>query len=236
MAYRTYAITFRPTDGITDEQIDALDRWMQKTCDYYTAITEKTGRERHLHAALFLNKATTRSNLHNRIFAIKGIDGTLTSVEKSVFRRGTKIMYNCDFMEGYMAKGDDTVVIAAQLPEDDPSVVDAYFPEKDDDRMKRKFEGSVWFVNMEKAYYADEGKHWFTRKSRFGEKAIAAFIHHRMYVSREIEVIVDSRRLAQYTKSLVQFIQAQDERPSTAGSSMHDMLQAMSDQIHKRQK
>jgi hypothetical protein len=211
MAYRTYAITFRPTDGITDEQIDVLDRWMQKACDYYAAITEKTGKERHLHAALFLTKSTTRSNLHNRIFAIKGIDGTLTSVEKSVFRRGTKIMYNSDFMEGYMTKGDDTAVISMQIPDDDRSVLDAYFPEKDDDRMKRKFEGSVWFLNMEKAYYADEGKHWFTNPMNFGETAMAAFIHHRMYVSREIEVIADSRRLAQYTKALVHFVQKLDQ-------------------------
>lgn len=210
MAYRTYAITFRPSFGITDEQVDALDSWIHKVCDYYAVITEKRGIERHLHASLYLEKATSRSNLHNRILSIKGIDGTLTAVETSVFRKGTKIMYNDDFATGYMAKGDDTVEISTRMP-DDLEILQAYYPEPDDDRAKRKFEGSVWFVNMEKAYYADEGNHWFTQPVNFGEAAMSAFMHHCMYITRQIEVIPDPRRFAQYSKCLMHFIQKLDQ-------------------------
>ena len=54
-------------------------------------------------------------------------------------------MYNDDIVNEYLAKGDD--------------ILQAYYPEKDDKRAQRKFEGSIWYVNMEKHWkrLADEG-------------------------------------------------------------------------------
>ena len=67
------AITIRPREGITDEQICRVDDWIHKAADFHHAITEKSGKERHLHAALFLKANTTRSNLNNRVLSIKGM-------------------------------------------------------------------------------------------------------------------------------------------------------------------
>lgn len=230
MAYRTFAITLRPTDGITDEQIDAIDGWLQKVCHYHACITEKTGTARHLHAALYLSKTCTRSNLHNRILAIKGIDGTLSAIEKSVFRKGTKIMYNDDFAQSYLAKGDDTVEVSTNLPED-LEVLQEYYPEPDDDRAKKKFEGSKWYVDQERAWLADERAHWFTR--RVDDDAVKAFLHHRMFVSREMEVIDDPRRLSQKVKGLVNFLRRTDlPAPRIHGVTDPDeYLRRLSDQV-----
>lgn len=221
MSYRSWAITFRPSDGVTDEHIDALDRWMNKVCQYHFAVTEKTGTARHVHAALFLEKSTTKSNLNHRILSIKGIEGTLTSVEQSVFRNGTKIMYNDDWINNYLdsandfaLKDDDSVLISRKMP-DNIEVFQAYYPEKDDERAKRKFEGSPWYLKMEKAYYADEENHWFTKRMYLGSHGVecmAALMHHHMYVTRTIEVIADKRRFQQHAEALYHFICKEDVR------------------------
>ena len=66
MSYQAYAVTIRPREGITDEQICHVDDWIHKVCDYYHVITEKCDKERHLHAALFLKSCTTRASCSRR--------------------------------------------------------------------------------------------------------------------------------------------------------------------------
>ena len=161
-----------------------------------------------MHASLFLTTATTRSNLINRIFAIKGLK--LTAAESKVLRNGVKIQYDSNFMENYMLTHDEPRVAIDTLPED-KSLLDAYYPDKDDEQAKRKFKGSPWFLSMEKAYIEDNAQHWFTKPMNLNVKAMEAFIHHRMYVSREIQVIVDPKRVTNYATCLVHFIQKQDK-------------------------
>ena len=110
MAYCSYAITVRPYGGISDERIGHLEAWIMKTCQYYHIITEKTGEARHLHAAMYLKKAVTRSNFINCLLAVKGLN--LEPVERKVQREGVKIMYNNDWMSKYLFKDDDTEIIS----------------------------------------------------------------------------------------------------------------------------
>ena len=232
MSYRSWAITIRPSGGVSDIQIDSAVRWLQKA-DYTYAVLHKHGKDRHIHASLFLSSCTSKSNLLNRIFAIKGLN--LSTVEKKVMRDGVKIQYDSNFMENYMLTHDEPRVVIDTLPED-KSLLDAYYPEKDDEQAKRKFKGSPWFVSMEKAYVEDDGNHWFTKPTNLNATAMEAFIHHRMYISREIQVIVDPKRVKNYAQCLVHFLQKKDlrQRFGTTYSSMDHMLQAMSDAIHKK--
>lgn len=111
---KSYALTVRPLDGITDAQISKLSKWIRKNCDYYHLVTEKTMAERHVHAALFLKSEKSRSNVLQMIMQqFKD----LSTTEKSVLRRGLKIMYNGDFIKNYLDKDDDTVVVMSSLPE-----------------------------------------------------------------------------------------------------------------------
>ena len=84
--YNTWAITIRPTNSITNEQIEGVTTWITKICDYYHIITEKDGYERHLHAALFLKKDDHRSNINNRILSVPCLKDTLTGNEQAVNR------------------------------------------------------------------------------------------------------------------------------------------------------
>ena len=105
--YNTWAITIRPTNGITNEQIECVTNWIVKTCDYYHIVTEKDGWERHLHAALFLKRDDHKSNLNNRILSIPCLKDTLTGAEQVVVRKGTKIMYDWNWINKYMNLGPE---------------------------------------------------------------------------------------------------------------------------------
>lgn len=216
MSYRSWAITIRPSSGISDSQLASVIAWLQKG-DYAYGVLHKDKKERHLHASLFLATSTSRSNLITRILSIKGLD--LSESERRVQRNrdAVKIQYDSNFMENYMLTHDDPRVVIDTLPED-KSLLEAYYPEKDDEQAKRKFKGSPWFLSMEKAWYEDNGQHWFTKPENLNVKGMEAFIHHRMYVSREIQVIVDSKRRTAYATALVDFIKKIDHmqyRPRT---------------------
>lgn len=211
MSYQSYAVTIRPREGVTDEHIDKFCDWVIKVCDYYYVITEKTDKERHIHAGLFLRSCTTRSNLNNRILAIKGFDFDLT--EKKILRQGTRIMYNSDFIMQYCQKEGDmydrSVQIIDNVSHMPETVMEAYFPEKEDKRMSKEFNGSTWYVKMEQHWkdYEAEGKHcvkWID------EEHVRSFLHQLMYIDRKIEVIDDPRRLAGKVKSLVKFLEQEE--------------------------
>lgn len=203
MAYQAFGVTIRPLDGITDEQICHVDDWIHKTCHYYHVITEKSGKERHLHAALFLKSCTTRSNLNNRMLSIKRMD--LDHTEKKVLRSGTRIMYNHDFWSNYLDKGDETVEISSNIP-DDLDILEAFYPEQGDKRMVKQFKGSTWYVRMEQLWQESD----FVINDIKDEEHVRAFLHKMMFVDRKIEVIDDPRRLAGKVKALVKFLIAEE--------------------------
>lgn len=201
MAYCSYALTVRPNGGISDERIGAIEAWIMKTCEYYHIITEKTGTARHLHAALYLKKAVTRSNFINCLFAVK--DFNLTPVEKKIQRAGVCIQYNHDWLNNYLYKQDNTEIISSTITADDLPMLEAFYPEKDDQRLKKTFKGSLWYVNMEKLWNESD----FEIKD---EEHVRAFVHNMMFVHRKIEVIDDARRLTGKIKSLTKFLLAEE--------------------------
>lgn len=121
--FKTYAITIRPRSGISDQQIQKFSKWVKRNCEYYYVITEKTEDERHVHSALFLKTPKKRSNVSQCIVQLfKDLDPE----EKSVLQKGIKILYSNSFIESYMDKGDDTVVIERNLPE--VSHLECFYP------------------------------------------------------------------------------------------------------------
>lgn len=125
MSFTTFAITIRPLNGVTDQQIDSFSKFVKKHCTYYYIITEKTNDERHIHSALFFKIPKTRSNVCTYLVRLFK---DLSAPEKAVLQQGVKILYSNDFIEKYMNKGDDTIVIERNLPE--VSSLEAFYPPK----------------------------------------------------------------------------------------------------------
>jgi len=195
--YKTYAVTIRPKDGVTDEHVEKTMKWCRKHCRYYHVVTEKTGSQRHIHAALFLNKEKKKNDV---CIMMVGLFKGLTPEEKTVLRRGVKIMYNWDFIDSYLDKDDDTEVIASSLPED--RHIESFFPPK-------PVSLSVARTKKCSVYYHELETLWFKYQSTtFEVSTVTArdFLFKMMYSERCIPVIRDDKQIIQTARHLVRWI------------------------------
>jgi len=122
--FSTFSITIRPRKGVTTNDIDRVGKYIRKIGEYYKIVTEKEGGACHLHIALLTKTPKSRTWMTvsiNRLFP------QLDRDEKSVLNKGIKIWYSDDWLK-YLAKGDNTVVIADNLPE--AGYLEKYYPPK----------------------------------------------------------------------------------------------------------
>ena len=189
--YQTFGFTLRPTDGVTDEQIDRFLKWGKKLPGLF-AITHKSGKERHLHTAFILDKPWYKSNLQLTFLRMYP---ELTDNEKVVLRKGVKLWYNWEFVDRYLTREEEEQeVIFNNLDGQEPP-----FPPPDDTSSKRP-------VNP---WYDDREKEW---KELYGEELpidwddVASFLNKRMYADREIQVIADPRLFANKVHSLYNWL------------------------------
>lgn len=195
MKFSTFAITFRPRDGITDDQVTLLQEWIRKRSLYYHVVTEKTGSERHLHAGIVLRTPITRSNVSmmlSRLFS------SLSSQEKHVFLNGIKVMYNRSFIESYLSKDDDTTVVISSLPE--AAKLDSYFPPKPDLSSKVK-KCSHYYHELESLYHQHSDP-----ATDINTPNIRNFLFKMMYSDRLIPVIRDDKTIIQTARHLVRWL------------------------------
>lgn len=104
--FRSFCITIRPRDGITDETIDAVKKWLPK-CDYGFAVLEKDGVERHLHAQLWFEKERARGDINKQVQRI--CERTIKdwdNAQLKVLRSGTRIAYS-DWYNDYLAENEN---------------------------------------------------------------------------------------------------------------------------------
>ncbi len=120
--YRAFAFTVRQKAGTKPETIEAFKNFIQKK-DGGFAVIEGEGDTLHLHAGVFIENETSKSNFNlqlQRIYEkVKEDDDSV-----KVLRGGTRIMYDMNFFNEYLQKEDEPRVIYESIPEE----VDKYFP------------------------------------------------------------------------------------------------------------
>jgi len=193
---KSYAVTFRPLDGVTDDQVSKFSKWVRKACAFYHVVTEKTMAERHVHAGLFLKTECTRSNIVQRMMQLFP---DLSAQEKRVFRSGIKIMYNKDFIKTYLDKDDDTEVIVSSLPE--AGHMESYFPPKPQAPESRDKKCSIYYHELERLWYAHTPVAYeiHTLNAR-------NFLFNVMYNLRVLPVIRDDKQIVQTARHLVRWL------------------------------
>lgn len=192
---KAFALTLRPKDGVTDEHVNTMVTWIRKKCEYYYVITEKTGWQRHVHAGIFMKKECTRSNV---VTMVMRLYPEMDPSEKTVFRNGIKIMYNPDFIRNYMEKGDDTEVIARNLPE---KHLESYFPEKPKPKEEKAKRVSLMYHELERLWYERNDA-----ASAANTKVVRDFLWKLMYDERIWPMIEDDKRKIQVAKNLTRWI------------------------------
>lgn len=196
-SYRSYSVTLRPLDGVTDAQVTSITKWIRKVSVYYHVITEKTGSERHVHAGFILKEARPRSNVLQRLMQLFK---DLSASEKSVFRSGLRIMYNWDFIDSYLSKDDDTVVIASCLPEE--RHIEGYFPPKADvSSASKKRKCSLYYHELEELWFQ-----YNTPGCSVDTPSCRDFLFRMMYAERCLPVIRDDRQIIQVARHLCRWL------------------------------
>lgn len=126
--YRAFAFTVRQKAGTKVETIEAFKSFIQKK-DGGFAVLEGEGDTLHLHAGVFIENETSKSNFNlqlQRIYEkVKEDDDSV-----KVLRGGTRIMYDMNFFNEYLQKEDEPRVIYECIPEE----VDKYFPPEEEQR------------------------------------------------------------------------------------------------------
>jgi len=194
--FKTFALTIRPRDGVTDKHVETAVAWVRTRSDYYHIVTEKDGSARHIHAGIVLKKEVSKSNLGT---LLKRLFSDLASDEQKVLLKGVKVMYNEDFIRKYLAKDDNTVVVASNLPE--VGHLESYFPPKpiqSDGRTKRC---SIYYLELEKLWYEHARP-----EEEVNTVNARNFLFKMMYSKRLISVIRDDRMIIQTARHLVRFI------------------------------
>lgn len=196
MKFRSYALTFRPFDGVTDKQISMLDKWCRKKTLYHKLITEKEGSSRHCHAAVFLEQEESRSNL---VVKMTRLFPDLSTQEKRVWRQGVKVMYNEDFLGNYMDKEDDTVIISENLPE--AGRLESFYPPKPDLSVVKKSKCSHYYHELEALW-----NKYVPLATDINTVTVRDFLFNMMYNERCLNVIRDDKSIVQVARHLVRWL------------------------------
>lgn len=196
--FRTFALTLRPRNGVTDSQVETLTEWIRKRSEYYHVVTEKQGSARHVHAGIYLKKGVSRSNLvviYQRLLKSFGLDYD----ERAVAIKGVHIMYNNDFVSSYLNKGDNTVVIATSLPE--VGRLESWYPPKPAPKATSVERHSRYYYELEALWYKYTAPEFEvnTRNAR-------DFLFSMMYAERTIAVIKDDRQIIQVARHLCRWL------------------------------
>ena len=129
--FRAFAFTVRQKSGNTAETNKVFVEFIKKKNGGF-AVLEKEGTELHMHAGVFLENPTSKSNLNLQLQRIyEKVRRDEDSIK--VLRGGTRIMYNLDFWESYCQKENNPRVLFECIP----SEVDEYFPSEDEQNAAR---------------------------------------------------------------------------------------------------
>lgn len=195
--FKTFAFTLNPRNGVTDKQIEKIEKYSRAQCEYYHVITEKKGDQRHVHAAWVLKVPQTRSYVSvymSRMFK------DLEPDEKKVMLQGLKVMYNEDFIRNYMDKDDDTVVVCSCLPE--AGYLESYFPPKKEaeSRKTRQLAFHQMMIDLEKLWHEHVPPH--LEKNTVNARD---FLYDMQYSKRLIG-LMDDKKCNQVSRWLVRWM------------------------------
>lgn len=202
--FKTFALTFRPRNGVEPFQLPLISDWIKKRSEYYHVITESEGPSLHVHAALYLKVAVRKSDFATvwiRVCKKLGLDPE----ELSVQRKGIKILYNNDFVDKYLTKDDLADVICSNLPES--HFLESWYPPKPvDPVVSRARKCSTFYWNLESLWY----KH-SRPELEINRENCEHFLFNMMYNERCINVMRDDKTIRQTARHLSRWLNKTSE-------------------------
>lgn len=188
--FRSFAITIRPRDGVTDKTVSAYLKWFGNL-DYAFVCTEKDGVERHIHAQIWTVNAKAKGDITKQVERIcERTVGDWDQLQKKVLRSGIKIAYSdwyLDYLKENELKDSSCNILYERLPENTYS----YYPTEEEQEQVRTTATAVdpRFTDLE--FKCNE---FFTlRGISLSPKNVASFLADAMFNSRTIKVMMHQR-------------------------------------------
>lgn len=215
--FRSYCITIRPRDGISDETVSQCKKWLAK-CDYASAVLEKEHESRHLHAQIWTNTPKARGDICKAVQRI--CERTVKdwdNAQLKVLRSGVKIAYS-DWYLDYLEENDDKEppnVIYSSVPE----LTMEYYPTEEEQENVQAIRTAVdpKFANLEIQCLAYLGEKEIT------ERSVAAFLCDAMFVKRTMKCVIQHRDRLALAKTLYAYM--------TKSTNIYMFLEKCKDQI-----
>ena len=188
MSYRSYCITVRPREGITDKTSNEIIKWLNK-CEYSFAVLEMEEESRHLHAQIWLDKPRARGDICKQIQRVceRTIDDW-DHPQLKVLRQGVKIGYS-DWYLDYLAENelkDTPPNIRLNNP---PQKAMDFYPSEEEQASIQSLKTAVdpRFARLEIDYLEWLGERSITHNT------VCQYLADAMFVRRTIKVILQQR-------------------------------------------
>lgn len=189
--YHVFAITHRPKDGVTQNDIVVFENYLRRRGQYYKLITEKEGHERHIHCVVCFDPSVFKANVVRDVLKLYP---ELSEEERIVLRQGVKVVYDSNWLS-YLDKGDSTVLISENLPD---GCLDSFYPEESSNKTRKNLS---YYSRLEKLWYENEGNDKHPTASNCRD-----FLFDMMYCKRMIDVIRDDKSIIQVSRHLSRYL------------------------------
>lgn len=201
--YRSFAITVRPRDGISDTTIAAYLKWFKKL-DYSFVCLEKEGVERHLHAQIWSDIPKAKGDIVKQVERI--CERTINDwdqAQKKVLRQGIKITYS-DWYLDYLKENELKEIVCNTIYEQTPENTFSYYPTEEEQEKVMTTANAVdpRFTDLE--YKCNE--FLALRGVALSHKTVALFLCDAMFSSRSIKVLIHQRDRTALATALYAFM------------------------------
>lgn len=201
--FRSFCITCRPRDGISDSTIEGILKWLRRHPQYACAVLEKTAEERHLHAQLWYDEPKRKGDITTQLVRIcQSTIPDWDASQKKVLASGTKVAYN-DWYINYLLENDlkESPNIILENP---PNCTDSYYPSlEEQDRVQRVAKAvDPRFQSLEEGFRASRLDSTTTPTL----EDIARYLYRSMFCDRSIRVVTQQRDRTALALSLYHYI------------------------------
>lgn len=204
--YSCYAVTIRPRYGVNETDFEIINAHIPK-CDYYYVITEKDDESRHIHAMFYLSKEQSISDYNKWWFRKYNKP---EQKERGIYSYmvKTKVVYNDDFYQIYLQKGDSTKIICSKMPEED--IRKSYY--KDVERARKVVDYQM--DKLEKLWKEECTQQFFFNKpdtlgltvGKLDNHTAKLFIEYLMFDIRVIKTIHNAMKFRRLCKIFVAYV------------------------------
>lgn len=201
--FRSFGITIRPRDGITDDCVKNVVKYLNRHPQYAVAVLEKEDTERHLHAQVWYDDPKYKGDIKKQLVRIVSNsklvhEWDLPQKQHTIF---VKIAYK-DWYNDYLLENDLKIDSPNILINNPPLETDGFYPTQDEQDKVQAIATSVdpRFAKLEQDCLV------YLNGSAITLRNIAVYLSFAMYVERSIKVVIHKRDRTALAQSLYAYM------------------------------